>query len=272
MFIMIWQTKNIKKISLIVLSVVLGGGAVFGAGVASGLINIKKIEESSNEWRDGLSVVPGGNTTARVKKGDVKVDNAAFQATTTTDIISRKLLVEYALSQKGTATSAMSDKDAQNIASILSNAATLPPKKEYTLNDLNISKDNSYDANLVYASALSTRLKKFVATGEKGNELTILLKAVDADDNSALALLDARIIIYQTLIKDLLALKTPSNITPVHLRLIQGYETMRNGTVGFKKILSDPALGVASLAEYRKGVDILSLAEKDLRGFNFSKQ
>lgn len=273
-FIMIWQTKNTntKKIFLLFLSVVLGGAVIIGAGVMSGLFGERKTQEPTNEWQESLSIVPGSSALARIKKSEVQGSTLSVQATTTTDIIAGKLISEYARSQKNTTSAEMSDADALKIATSLAQEISLPPKKEYALGDLNISNDNNDDANLLYIRGVSALLKSFVATGQKETELTIMVKVMDTNNSALLDQLDARITIYQKLINDLLLLKTPSRVAPVHLRLIQGYETMRNGTVGFKKILSDPALGIASLAEYRIGVDILSLAEKDLREFNFSKQ
>jgi len=269
---MIWQTKNPKKIFLVLLSVVLGGIVIFGALVFSGIIGKEKAPAPSDEWKDGLSAITEPIVLARVKKSNVENAGPSMLATTTTDILAGKLLAEYARTQKNSNTQEMSDADAQEIASTLAQEVTLPAQKQYTLDDLNISKDNTYNANLLYVQTLSIILKNFMATSQEETELTILVKVMDTNNSSLLSKLDARVIIYQKLIENLIALKVPSNVAPVHLRFIQAYEKLRASTVGFKKILSDPFVGIASLGEYRVGGDALILAEEDLRKLIFTKK
>lgn len=266
---MVWQSK---KVLLISLSLILGIFIVAGTVITTYISDNNNDEGIANEWRDSLSITQSKDAPARIKKSEVKIDDASLQATTTTDIISRKLLVEYALSQKSATTPNMSDSDAQKIAISLVNEIKLPTKKVYALSDLNISNDNTYNSNLLYITSVSKLLKEFVATRQNETELTLLVKAVETNNEAPLAQIGERILIFDKLIKNLLILKTPSNVSLVHLHLIQAYETMRSATLSFKNILSDPALGLASLAEYRNGIDALSLAERELREFNFSKQ
>lgn len=268
---MVWQSTNTKKTFLVFMSLIFGGLVILGAAKITGVLgtNISFETPGANDslWKSTLSVIPGGSTPTRVEKGSIQEERASV-ATTTTDLIARRLIVEYALSQKGAATSTMSDVDAKNIANVLAQEVKLPQEKQYRLNDLNVSKDNSENSGILYKKTLNTLIQNHLATEQKENELTILITAMNTKDPTSLNKLDTKVALYQQLINNLLALKTPSSVAQIHLHLLQGYEALRAATVGFKSMLADPAAGVASLTEYRNGVDTLLLAEKEYHDFN----
>ncbi len=266
---MVWQSK---KTLFILLSLVFGGLVILGAAKMAGVFNTGASTASTENsgWETALSVLPSSAALTRVGKGNAEIDEKAASATTTTDIIARRILIEYALSKKDATSDAISDADVKNIANTLAKEIKLPPKKQYQLSDLNISKDNSYDANLSYIKTISTLLKNFVATGQKETELTILVSAIDTKNMATLDQLKTKVAIYQELIKNLLVLKTPSLIAPLHLRLLQSYETLRSATVGLQSMLADPALGISALAEYRNGFEALSVVENEYRTFKFT--
>lgn len=253
-------------------AVLVGVGIVFFAWIGGRVASTENSSLGSNKWKDALSVIPQTFTSKTLSVSSGKIEMNTEDATTTTDIVARKLLLEYANSQKGATTVELSDTDAQNIASRLTQDLKLPQKKEYVLSDLNISTDNSYEANLLYMTTLSTLLKNYVTTGQKETELTILLSAMTTKNSITLNKLKDKVVIYQNLIKNLLSLKTPSLIASLHLRLVQDYEALRSGTVGLQSMLTDPVVGIASLAEYRNAFDDLFLTEKAFREFNFANK
>ena len=264
---MIWKSK---KTFLVFLSLVFGSVIILGSAKVAGVFGISTPSESTEDdvWKSTLSVLPGNTALTRVAKGNIQIDELSQSATTTTDLISRRLIIEYALSQKGTATSTMSDEEAENIANILASEVKLPQKKQYKLSDLNISDDNSEDAGILYKKTLNTLVQNHTSTEQRENELTILVVAMNTEDTAYINKLKIKVALYQELIKKLLALKTPSSVAPIHLHLLQGYETLRSATVGLQSMLDDPVLGIATLAEYKKGVDMLVLVEQEYKNFN----
>lgn len=263
---MLWLSK---KNILMFLSLAFGALVILGAAKITGVFGTKSsLENNESVWESALSVIPGMTALTRVEKGRIEAEKA-FLATTTTDIVARKIF-EYSLSQNEKTASEMSETEATKIAKRLIGEVKLPEKKEYQLSDLNVSKDNSYNANLLYINTLSALLKGFVATGQKETELSILFTAINTKNPADLDQLKAKIVIYEELIKNLLALKTPSNIASLHLRLLQSYETMRSGTVGLQSLFNDPAIGLAALTEYKSGFDELFLAEQAYRTFKFA--
>lgn len=261
---------KLKKTFLVFLSVIFGSAVILGSAKMSGFFGSNASNEALGDdvWKSTLSVLPGDTALTRVAKGNVQIDGFDQGATTTTDLISRRLIIEYALSQRDTATSTMSDEEAKNIANILASEIKLPQKNQYTLSDLNVSTDNSETAGILYKKTLNTLIQNHAATEQKENDLTILVIAMDTKDTAYLNKLKTKIALYQELIKKLLALKTPSSVAPIHLHLVEGYETLRSATAGFQSMLDDPVLGIAALAEYKKGIDMLVLVEQEYKNFN----
>lgn len=265
---MIWKSK---KTFLVFLSLVFGSAVILSSAKIAGVFgtNTSSDATENDRWKSTLSVLPGSTALTRVAKGNIQIDEIAQSATTTTDLISRRLIIEYALSQKGTATTTMGDAEAESIAKILASEIRLPQKKQYKLSDLNISTDNSEGAGILYKDTLNTILVAHATTGQKENELSILVIAMDKKDTAYLDKLKTKVAMYQELIGKLLALKTPSSATPFHLHLIQSFETLRSATVGLQSMLTDPVLGIAALAEYRNGVDLLTEAGQEYRALIF---
>lgn len=262
------MNKQYKKIFSVLFAILIGVGIIFFAWKGD------KIDEAgvstsikNSDWKDSLSVVPQAYTskTLGVSKGSVYMDTT--DATTTTDIIARKLLVEYVASQKNSATSTISDETAQSIANTLVQEVKLPQKKEYSLRDLNISSDNSREANILYINTVNDLTNEQLATPEKETDLTILATAVDTWNTATLNKLKPKVVIYQELIKKLLAVKTPSSVAPIHLHLVQSFETLRSSTIGLQSIISDPVVGIAALAEYRNWIDEMTLVRQEYSDF-----
>jgi len=253
-----------KKTFFVFLSLVLGGIVIFGAA-KMGKVFPASDEPKSEEWKSNLSVIPGDDSIARVTKG--QIDEKASMATTTTDLIARRLVLEYMLTQKKSATSTMSETDITNIAHILASEVKLPEKREYKLSDLNISKDNSADAKLAYRNAFAALAIEHAESEKKENELTILVTAMETKDATVLVKLKGKADFYQQFVNKILAMKTPSSAAPIHLHFLQTYETLRVATVGLQSMLVDPVIGNAALAEYKNGLNELPAVGKDYHNY-----
>lgn len=262
------MNKQYKKILSVLSAILVGVSIVFLAWRGGDATYTNNSEVNGNsKWSDSLKVIPQtyASKTLGVQKGSIDVSTT--DATTTTDIIARRLLVEYVASQKGSATSTISDETAQAIANTLAQEVKLPEKKEYQLSDLNISSDNSREANILYINTVNGLTKEQLATPEKETDLTILATAVNTWSPATLNKLKPKIVIYQELIKRLLAIKTPSRVARIHLHLVQSFETLRSATIGLQSIVSDPVVGITALTEYRNWIDEITLVKQEYRGF-----
>ena len=262
--------KQFKKIFFVVCAVFLGAGIIFLAWKGGGVTETEiPVSEKNDEWRNTLSVVPQSNNSKILgaSRGAITVGGTSERATTTTDLVARKLLLEYVAFQKNSATSTISDATAQSIANTLAQEIRLPQKREYTLNDLNISSDNSREANALYIKTVNALTNELLAVPEKETDLSILTNAVNRWDATALNKLKPKVAIYQKLIVDLLAVKTPSQVAPIHLHLVQSFETLRSSTVGLQRTISDPVVGIVALTEYRSWIDQITFTRQEYRNF-----
>lgn len=255
------MVRQFKKFFPIFLALFLGvaiivvaikGGSIFGT-----TISFTAPKEADDSWKSALSVVPGNTSIARVERGSAKVDEPApYYATTTTDFISRKLVLDYMAFQRSSATTTLSDADAEAIADNLIQEVKLAPGTQYKLSDLNISGDNSDTANATYTKNVTDAMQDFI-TAHKTNELEVVGEALTAKDGTKLQELVPIIAQYERLKKGLLAVKTPSAIAPLHLRLVQGYSNIQNSIVSMQKMFSDSVLGFAALAQYQNGLSAI---------------
>lgn len=270
--------KQLKKLFLIFLALSLGaviivvatkGGRILFTDNSSG--------NADNSWKSALSIIPGDKSFARVEKGNVKMENPSLSATSTTGIISQKILLEYAAIQKRTGNTEISDSDAAAIAAKLTQDIKLPQKTEYKLSNLNISEDNSALAGETYKEALTALINKMIEKNNKDlasgeDTLSVVTMASETQNSSILEKLNPIIARHQTLIKNLLALKTPSSVAGPHLHLLQSYEDLRVAMIGLQKLITDPIIGLTAITEYQNGIGALLTAVEEYNKFSPANQ
>lgn len=270
---MVWQ---FKKFFPIFLSLLLGVVIVVIAAKRGGVIHFYNSSDTSKEgtddsWKSTLSIVPGAKNIARVERGDVRGSEPSPYATTTTDLISKKLIFEYIAFQRRSATTTLSEADAKDIAVNLVREVQLAPSTQYSLRNLNISGDNSNTAIDTYTRNVSGIIQEF-SSAQTTNEITIVKDALSKNDAQRLQGLTHIIAAYENLKKDLLAVKVPSTVAPLHLRLIQTYTNMQSAIVSMQKMFSDSIQGFAAIAQYEKELDAVDELAADYRNYMSSRQ
>lgn len=245
-----------------IIVIAIKGGSIFGT-----TISFTAPKEDDTSWKSALSVVPGNTSLARVERGTVKADEPAhYYATTTTDLISRKLVLDYMAFQRSSATTTLSDADAEAIAGNLIQEVKLAPGTQYKLSDLNISGDNSDAANAAYTKKVTDAMQDFI-TAHKINELEVVGEALTAKDATKLQELVPITAQYERLKKGLLAVKTPSAIAPLHLRLVQGYTNIQSSIVSMQKMFSDSVLGFAALSQYQNELSAIDTVGDEYKNY-----
>lgn len=272
------MAQQIKKFFPIFLATLLGGavivvavkgGSIFGINASS----FASQKGSDDSWKSALSIIPGDKSRTRIEKGSVTIEtDPSLSATSTTGIISKKLLLEYSALQKKTGNAELSDSDAETIATALAQEVKLPAKTWYTSSDLNISKDNSASALEAYKNALTVLANELTAANKKdvGNKedvLSIVTVASEMQNSKILEKLDPIIARHQTLTENLLALKTPSTATELHLRLLQSIEDLRAAITGLQKLIVDPIVGFTAISEYQNGATELYATVDEYNSF-----
>lgn len=183
-------------------------------------------------------------------------------ATTTTSLLSLNLLTQYTAIQEQTGGAALNDSQVALIADDLVQGLKLPQGKQYALSDLNTSNDNSATALSSYESAVTKILTSSSKT-KSVNELVIFMNALQKNDLSGLSAITPILSNYDVLIKGLLAVKTPSVVAPLHLRLVQAYSNIRNLSAIMQGVSADPVGGFVAVREYKKELTVLETLGKE---------
>lgn len=258
------MSHRFKKILSFMFAFLVGTGIIFFAWNTGE----QKKEEfffeptiSDSSWKNSLIGTYVENPQKEKTVGDTKEELPS----TTTDIIARNLLVNYAILQQNSATTTISDTDAEALANALIKGIPTPKTATYTTKDLNLSSDNSEAALSVYAEKINTAIQSFLSA-HTISELDVIGDALTSKESAGLEKLSVIAAQYNTLHKKLLAIPTPSTIAPLHLRLVQAYANIATSVEGMKGMLSDPILGLSILAQYKdefNSLDKLSIEYRE---------
>lgn len=246
-------------IGIVVILFAWKGSSFFRVGVSG--------NATDTEWKDSLSVIPQESTIQTLAAhGGALAYTGSGGATTTTDLLARNLLTSYALMQGNMSTTTWSDTDANALAQILAKQMELPQGKQYVEGDLVVSTDNSPVALATYSAEVRKILTKSSASQKQG-DIAIVFAAPGTNDTERTAAITQLIARYKKLKQDLLAVKTPSETVPFHLRLIQGYSDIGDSIKIMPEIFTDPAKGFSALTQYKKEVEELTILSREYQDY-----
>lgn len=212
--------------------------------------------KSNSEWQASLKIIPQAYPSKTLGATKERGDTNKTE-TTTTAVIARELMVNYAIAQSSMSTTTMSDNDAELfVQSLLDNTAANEALKQYTVNDI-LLVDASTSTVELYRSEVTQAINT-LSSENTFNELLIVAQAVDAKDGSKLKPLTSAVSSYKKIIKTLLSINTPRSATNIHLHIIQSYATILSGVEDMQKITADPAQGLRGIAKYSNGVGMLA--------------
>jgi hypothetical protein len=257
--------EQFKKLFSIVLALLVGVGIILFAWKGSSLFSTNVSNDTtSNMWKDALQVIPqwSSSKTLGLKQSGAKSE----ASTTTTDTLARNLLVDYAMVQRNMSTTTLSDTDAQALAQMLINKIEVPHGATYSLKDLVVSSDNSDAAFTAYSKKVSDVMRSFTSA-HTASELALVAEALSTQDAKKLGGLGPIALQYASLNKNLLAIKTPSAVAPMHLRLVQSYANIEATIIAMQKMFTDPVQGLVALTQYKKEVIALEVLAGDYKNY-----
>ncbi len=256
------MNSNIKKIFSVTLALITGVGIVFFAWIGDTTQSNKVSFEptvSGDSWKDSLRFVPVANPS---KILGISQQQIGEEATTTTGKIARVMLIDYALMVNSSATTTISDAEADVLAQRLTDKVRVAQDRQYTIKDLKISTDNSTNAFATYSNEV-IRIASVLATSRTKNDLEIAFMSPNVDPTAKKIALEQNATQYENFIKSMLATKTPSGISTLHLQIIQTYSVLKASVQALANAYTDPLTGLAALAQYREGVDALVIILKE---------
>lgn len=260
---MVWK---FKKIILFSLAIIFGLGIIFLAVAKN--YSFKNTGASAtflidDSWKGALTITPQTSPDRQSAGKQVAIKGTSTEITlppSTTETLARDLLLEYIATDRAKGGEIMSDAEAQAAALRLVEKTKLPPSKQYQLKNLIISVDNSPTNTATYATNIKTAMLAFTASGTKSDVEIVYMSPADPKRKTEYTRTIAR---YEKLIKALLAIKTPSGVAPLHLRLVQAYANMKNSLTVMMSMYNDPIKGLAALTEYRTEISNLAALSKE---------
>lgn len=260
------MNKRYKKIFSVLIALLASVGIIFFAwsSVTKTHIDNNDVTANDDSWEESLSVVPQKDLLKALNSA--RWSNITNDATTTSDIVSRELLINYVLAQKlNMSTTTMSDTDATAIAQTALSKIGLPKARQYTERDIIISDDNSPSALVTYSKNVDVVMQEFSKSQTKNDiEIAFALPDVVGEEKRSSDIAQ-NITRYDKLITGLLGTRTPSFLSTAHIHLIQKYANIKMMIMPLSEIFSDPLVGLSALSIYRQEVADLSSIEEEFK-------
>ncbi|MBU3925588.1 thrombospondin type 3 repeat-containing protein [Patescibacteria group bacterium] len=178
-----------------------------------------------------------------------KENNSDINGLTITDQLARQFFASFmALYQSGSLDEETKSQMADSLAENLSQERL---SDKYTVFDLNIINDNSKEAIKIYGDKTQSIIDKYQANGGE-DEITIINNAFQNEDNKELQKLDATIILYRNVYKELLKVEAPSSLAGYHLDLINGIYNLAESLVKIEETFNDPIGGLVGVNQYQE--------------------
>lgn len=211
---------------------------------------------SEGNWQKALSDAFG--TSSAWRDSTTNSTSATAEATLTpTDMFSEDLFSKYASYQQAGADLTDPDTQQQLIGQVMADGTYIPSPKTYDISDIKISSDSSTDAVITYSTNLQTIFEKDLGPRHQ-DELTIVQTSLDNDDPSILKQLDPTIASYTLLLKDLLAMRVPTNMADMHINLVNPLSELLFADQGFTQTYTDGLTSIQGLSEYKNGAQDFS--------------
>lgn len=253
-----------KKIFSIMGALIAGIVIIFFA-VKSGSMSGLSLPKSGGNDKGTLTSLPSADTGSKKMLGIWSgIAEPRDLSTTTTDALVYDLINNYTNATKSTG-AALTDAEITAQAQALAQKTQLPTGKQYKITDLNISMDNSPAARAEYAKAAGALIQTFITSQTKGDLVIVFASPDTMDDSTKGAELSQNISHYEKLVMGLLALKTPSSISKLHLGLIQAYSGMKNSVNLMLETFNDPVKGLAAFTQYRNAVESLTIVTAEYK-------
>lgn len=160
--------------------------------------------------------------------------------------------------------SALSKTDNFNLENLSSSVAEELGKNVlvYTESDIKTISDDG--ANRISYIETILNIAVDLVDESASNELVTLAKAIDANDENMLKVLEKNDVFYESMKKNLLKTSVPSGFKDLHLGLINSYEELSLSVKEMQKIINDPLSGLVGIERYKKHTDSVFLIYEKL--------
>lgn len=160
----------------------------------------------------------------------------------------------------------LTPENMQKLSDSLVENFTTEDVKNFSIGDLKILSDSGSAALKKYGNELGAIFEEYLKL-KLPDEIIIAARAVSSGDQGELQKLDQIISANKKLIEKHLAMSVPSKASPVHLKLINHYQTITVAIENMKKMIDDPLTGTIAISRYKKELQPLNNTMTELKNF-----
>lgn len=208
-------------------------------------LNNDKNKNQVPDWKDIVSASVSDDLRTKASQANPTKEDLAIlnDPNNYTSSFAKNIFTASAyLGQKG---NELTVKDQTELVSnLITKEAGRESAKEYTFNDLTVTKDTSSSAKVAYGNALGTSLKKLNEMNAKGGDLDILKEYSEKKDPKLLHTFSEKKAMLDGMIKELVAIKVPLSASIYHLMLINAFSKYSFVLDALSKIGTDPLRGL----------------------------
>lgn len=164
-----------------------------------------------------------------------------------TEVFAREFLSEYSKVKKSGG-ELTGDSQTEIITNILSNPNIVEDLRQYSEGELIVSNDNSPLSLKKYGNTMGEILKENPYRDE--NEISILNRALQSEDEEILLKLDPIISSYENILNKMLKVSTPKEAVQIHLYILDSTNQMLQTIKNFRNVFEDPVSGMVSIGNY----------------------
>lgn len=206
-----------------------------------------------NDNRDPLKKAPGDEFDPLII-AENKKSEAEFKKLTQTDQLAQTFFSQY-IASKNNGTLSKTNKQII-LDTAVSQVASTNNVTKYTKANLRISTNNSAEALKAYGNSITVGAQNNSKETIR-QELSVLATAIDEEDPNELKNLEGAIKLYETIINTYLIMEVPSELTTVHLDIINNLSAIKNDVEKMKLIFSDALQAILAIDDYKKSVEKL---------------
>ena len=217
-----------------------------------------------------ICVIGVAGTAAYARTQPVITENISpkqYVPDTLTDQFGKNFFARFMLLQQGELT-----EDPDSIKKVIDQSLDemvreAPMPQTYGKKDIVIIGYGDPSSQKTYANAVGATFHLYMP---KQDAATIATEALEDNELEKLAAIDDIIRAYEALLRGLLAIPTPENLSAYHVGLVNGASSMLFVSQGMRKISTDPIQGLVALSMYASAQESMRIGLLQL-GDHFSQ-
>ncbi len=179
---------------------------------------------------------------------------STFKSLTDTDIFAQNLFTEYLSLRRSN--ESLNDIDKNFLVnSAVADALNTESNKQYEIANLNITNDNSVTAFKRYGNDFA-QIIQFYSNNLPQDELTVFERILRTEDKKDIVYLSESAGVYRSAVDELKYISVPSDLTFVHLDILNSYMAISGALEDMSLVLDDPIRGLSGFSIYTNTKDL----------------